>query len=658
MSSSRPADTRRAWSLRLRLLVGQIVVLAIVCLGITGATELALLHHLVAQLDGQLAGTSYRSALMYPEPPHSGWRHQHVYPRPGPGPRFLDAPGQPAGMVAAVVSHGNTVDAGYTTSSGDRAELSPAAQLQLSGIAGSRKPVTLNLDGLGRYRVVAAPSRSGGDVIVTGLSMANIDATLMRMLVIFGIVTVIALVAATTAGVIIIRRALAPLRRVAQTASKVAGLPLARGEVELPVRVLESDANPSTEVGQLGAALNQMLDHIAAALSARQASETRVRQFVADASHELRTPLAAIRGYTELTQRMGDDREAVAQAMGRVASETERMTRLVEDLLLLARLDSGRPLEREPVDLSRLAVDAVNDAHVAGPDHQWELDLPEEPVVDHRRRGTATSGADESACQRPHPHRCGHRRDDAVECRAVAHRAAGHRQRTRHPSGAAVRSFRTVRPGRLLALSQGRQYRAGPGDRLRGCQGAQRNYRGGQHAGPYRVHGAVATQRMATARCRSLSQEQVASISKGLFTCCIGFAMSTPVAVPVILYVLPSLVAEALPWPPCAYCSVTPLTLPSWTAFTASGSASASTTLIPVVFPPTAIEILPPALVQIVVPWTFWSLPSMMTFDELLPPADTEPPGTEVETPFDLLLLEQPVIPAARIAAPATATVS
>ncbi len=381
MSSSRPADTRRVWSLRLRLLVGQIVVLAIVCVGITAATELALLHHLVAQLDGQLAGTSYRSAQMYPEPPHQGWRRQHVYPRPGPGPRFLDAPGQPAGMVAAVVSHGNTVDAGYTTGSGDRAELSATAQRQLSAIAGSRKPVTLNLDGLGRYRVVAAPSRNGGDVIVTGLSMANVDATLMRMLAIFGIVTVIALVAATTAGVIIIRRALAPLRRVAQTATKVAGLPLARGEVELPVRVREADANPSTEVGQLGAALNQMLDHIAAALSARQASETRVRQFVADASHELRTPLAAIRGYTELTQRMGDDREAVAQAMSRVASETERMTRLVEDLLLLARLDSGRPLEREPVDLSRLAVDAVSDAHVAGPDHQWELDLPEEPVV-------------------------------------------------------------------------------------------------------------------------------------------------------------------------------------------------------------------------------------------------------------------------------------
>ncbi|BBX75471.1 two-component sensor histidine kinase [Mycobacterium shinjukuense] len=353
-------------------------MLAIVCLGITAATELALRHHLLAQLDGQLSGTSYRSALLYPELPR---RHEPRYTRAGPGPRFLDAPGQPAGMVAAVVSNGRTVDAGYLTSSGTRAALTPTAQAQLERIAGSRTPVTLNLDGLGRYRVVAAPSRHRADVIVTGLSMAGVDATMFQMLVIFGILTVIALVAATSAGVVIIRRALAPLRRVAQTASEVVDLPLDRGEVALPVRVPQPDANPYTEVGRLGSALNRMLDHIAAALSTRQASETRVRQFVADASHELRTPLAAIRGYTELAQRMGDDRAAVAHAMSRVASETDRITRLVEDLLLLARLDSGRPLEREPVDLSRLAVDAVSDAHVAASDHHWELDLPPEPVV-------------------------------------------------------------------------------------------------------------------------------------------------------------------------------------------------------------------------------------------------------------------------------------
>ncbi len=354
-----------------------------VCVGITAATEMALRRHLVAQLDNQLGGTSYRSVLMYPEKmPRPPWRHEtHNYIRSGPGPRFLDAPGQPAGMVAAVVSDGTTVAAGYLTGSGSRAALTSTGRSQLERIAGSRTPLTLDLDGLGRYRVLAAPSRNGHDVIVTGLSMGNVDATMLQMLIIFGIVTVIALVAATTAGIVIIKRALAPLRRVAQTASEVVDLPLDRGEVKLPVRVPEPDANPSTEVGQLGSALNRMLDHIAAALSARQASETRVRQFVADASHELRTPLAAIRGYTELTQRIGDDPEAVAHAMSRVASETERITRLVEDLLLLARLDSGRPLERGPVDMSRLAVDAVSDAHVAGPDRQWALDLPPEPVV-------------------------------------------------------------------------------------------------------------------------------------------------------------------------------------------------------------------------------------------------------------------------------------
>jgi two-component system OmpR family sensor kinase len=369
-------------SLRFRLLVGQILILVIVCVGIGAATELALYKYLVAQLDTQLHDASQRSVRIFREPPMSPWRHHsRPFPRPGPGPVFLDAPAQPVGMVGVVVSPNGTVEAGYLTAAGGRAALTDAARTELASLPVDRRPVTRDVDGLGRYRVVAATARRSGDVVVTGLSMSDVDATMIRVLLIFGVVTVIAVAAAITAGIVIIRRALAPLRRVAQTAREVVDLPLDRGEVALPVRVLEADANPRTEVGQLGSALNRMLDHIAAALSTRQASETRVRQFVADASHELRTPLAAIRGYTELAQRVGDDSEAVAHAMNRVQSETERMTHLVEDLLLLARLDSGRPLEREPVDLSRVAVDAVSDAHVAGPDHQWELDLPEKPVM-------------------------------------------------------------------------------------------------------------------------------------------------------------------------------------------------------------------------------------------------------------------------------------
>jgi two-component system OmpR family sensor kinase len=373
----------RTWSLRLRLLVGQVVVLAIVCVGIGAVTEIALYRYLVGQLDTNVHDASQRSVRIFSEPRMSHWRHhQRPFPRPGPGPVFLDAPAQPVGMVGAVRLQGRPTEAGYLTTAGSRAALSDQAKAQLDALPTDRQPVTRDLDGLGRYRVVAAPVRpNGGDVVVTGLPMGTVDATMIRVLLIFAVVTAIAVAAATTAGIVIIRRALAPLRRVAQTATEVVDLPLDRGEVELPVRVLESDANPRTEVGQLGSALNRMLDHIAAALSTRQASETRVRQFVADASHELRTPLAAIRGYTELAQRVGDDTDAVAHAMNRVQSETERMTHLVEDLLLLARLDSGRPLEREAADLSRVAVDAVSDAHVAGPDHQWELDLPEEPVL-------------------------------------------------------------------------------------------------------------------------------------------------------------------------------------------------------------------------------------------------------------------------------------
>jgi two-component system OmpR family sensor kinase len=114
----------------------------------------------------------------------------------------------------------------------------------------------------------------------------------------------------------------------------------------------------------------------------RQSSEDRLRRFIADASHELRTPVAVVRSHSEYAQRVGADLPpAVQQSLSRITSESERMGHLVEDLLLLARLDSGRPLAAEPVDLTRVVLDAVSDARVAAPDHRWQLDLPAEPVV-------------------------------------------------------------------------------------------------------------------------------------------------------------------------------------------------------------------------------------------------------------------------------------
>lgn len=142
------------------------------------------------------------------------------------------------------------------------------------------------------------------------------------------------------------------------------------------------DTDPRTEVGQVGTALNHMLGHVEDALTRRQASEERLRHFAADASHELRTPVANIRGHAELALRHhGPVPAEVRHALERIDAEARRMTRLVDDLLLLARLDAGRPLEHEPVDLTLLILNATEDARAAGPGHRWLLDLPEEPVT-------------------------------------------------------------------------------------------------------------------------------------------------------------------------------------------------------------------------------------------------------------------------------------
>ena len=263
--------------------------------------------------------------------------------------------------------------------------LPQAAVDQLADVPADGTKSSIVLSGLGHYRVVGYRIVAGGTdlgTLVVGVPLHEVDETIIQLVGIAALLSLFAIVGTVFASRSLVVRSLRPLNRVAATAQQVSQLRLDRGEVALAVRVPPQDANPESEAGRVGQAINHMLNNVEEALAARQASETKVRQFVADASHELRNPLAAIRGYAELTRR---EREQLpteaAYAMSRVESEAERMSHLVEDMLLLARLDAGPDLDLKPCDLSEIVINAVSDARAAGPDHAWQLSLPHYPVI-------------------------------------------------------------------------------------------------------------------------------------------------------------------------------------------------------------------------------------------------------------------------------------
>ena len=375
--------TRSRRSLRTRLLIAFVVPLVVVLGLVCVASVTSLRAELIGQVDDRLSAVSDRSLGYGPQsagPPPDAADAPTGVPTRAPG--GLGARGQGEGTLVATVVDGAVTTSGVLGSQGETVVLTSAQEDLLAGLSADGHPTTVDLGGdLGEYRLVASTAPSG-DVVVNGLPLEGTAEAVRRLVVAELVVGLLALVAAALAAVLVIRRTLRPLDRLAATATRVSELPLASGEVELAERVRTEDTDPGTEVGQVGAALNRMLDHVEGSLAARQESETRVRQFVADASHELRTPLASIRGYAELVRRQGSEVSPdVGRAMGRVESEALRMTELVEELLLLARLDAGRELTREEVDLTALVVDAVSDAHVAGPGHRWQVDLPDAPVV-------------------------------------------------------------------------------------------------------------------------------------------------------------------------------------------------------------------------------------------------------------------------------------
>ncbi len=360
-------------TLRGRLVAGLLGLLALACATVGVVTYTHLHSVLISQLDTELQTASARYDYCLNGPPGQGGRPQTgSHPPPNCAQQQ-----QTATFTATVTSTG--IDDPYLASY-DRpseCELTAADRSAIAAVPVG-KYVTVDLSSHGEYRMTAI-SADGG-IVVTGLPLSPVTHTLRQVALAEIAVFLAALLITGVIGTAWVRASLRPLRRVAATATRVTELPLATGEVSLPERV--PDADPRTEVGQVGAAFNRMLGHVESALARREASENRLRTFAADASHELRTPLAAIRGYAELARRSQEPVPPdIAHALGRVESESARMSELVDELLLLAQLDAGRPLASEPVDLTRLAIDVSSDARAAAPAHRWQLDLPDEPII-------------------------------------------------------------------------------------------------------------------------------------------------------------------------------------------------------------------------------------------------------------------------------------
>jgi two-component system OmpR family sensor kinase len=361
-------------TLTARLVAVVVLLVAVTAAAIGTAITLAMKQNLDAQLDGDVRAALERT-LYGPAAPG---------PRPDGGDDGGDddfGPGQRFGSLEAVLPDSGDAS-GIVLSERDRRSWGAATALtddQLAVIADvdtGRDLRTVDLPGLGRYRI--AVEEVDGGRLVAGLPLDEVDDTVSDLLRVELLATLLGVLTAAAVGTYVVRRQLAPLREVAATAHRVAELPLASGEIEMTERVPERLTDERTEVGQVGSALNAMLDHVEDSLGQRHRSEQQVRQFVADASHELRTPLATIAGYTELARHRP---ETSGTALDKVETESARMTALVEDLLLLARLDSGRPLERRPVDLSRLLLEAVDDVRVVDPERSWRLSLPDEPIT-------------------------------------------------------------------------------------------------------------------------------------------------------------------------------------------------------------------------------------------------------------------------------------
>lgn len=343
-------------SLRSRLLVG-IGVIAAVLIGAAALVTRTTESYLIQRVDTQLASAPVRDSTGPTRGP----------PRDEP---FTSLNSMYVGLVGA---DGTVMTLRAPSGAASNVALPKFSQARALAALADHKPFTTGADGSSGTRYRAQAVGNSNERFIVALPLTDVDASVARLVNLEMVATALILACLGLVAFWVLRLGVRPIKRMTATATAIAA-------GDLSHRV--PDVEAGTEAGELGLALNAMLGRIEDAFDQRAASEQRLRRFVGDASHELRTPVTTIRGYAELYRSGGlADADELDQAMRRTEQEAIRMGRLVDDMLLLARLDQGRPLERAPVSLGQLAEDAARDASAVAPDRRVEAVIDGEVSV-------------------------------------------------------------------------------------------------------------------------------------------------------------------------------------------------------------------------------------------------------------------------------------
>jgi two-component system sensor histidine kinase TrcS len=366
--------------LRQQLVLGVSAVLIVVFVAVGLASVLSLRAYVTAMIDADVSESLNAFS-------HSFAKYRSTDNSAGPaalstiGQALLGFTEQEPGNIIAVLRDDVVIGSAVFFAE-DETKPAPADVVAAIGAQNWQDgpPRSMELGSLGPYRVDSR-AVDDGDRLVVAVSLDLANRVVTHRIISGTVLLTAALLVTAGVTISVVSYALRPLRRVAATAAGVASMPLAGGNERIIARVQDHDTDPDNEVGIVGNTLNRLLDNVDSALAYRTESDRRMRQFLTDASHELRTPLAAIHGYAELTRQDSSALPPTTEyALARIESEAQRMTSLVDELLLLSRLGEGHDLEIEDVDLDDLVITAVNDAAATAPTHRWGKDLPHEPV--------------------------------------------------------------------------------------------------------------------------------------------------------------------------------------------------------------------------------------------------------------------------------------